>query len=111
MSEEHNQNLELLKLSFDWCKHISSLSTGSTVLMVTFLEKLANQPRWKILLVASLIGFVISIFGALCVQLEHLTQEKYVAPTTFGMISALATLGGFLIGMVSLTAFAIRNLI
>ncbi|WP_462156315.1 hypothetical protein [Pseudoalteromonas piscicida] len=104
------ENVELLKLSFDWCKHISTLSTGSILLMVSFLEKLSQQPSWKLLLPVALISFVCAILGTLGVQLEHLIEAEYKEPTTFGIVAGFATLFGFLIGIIALAAFGVKNL-
>ena len=104
-------NVELLKLSFEWCKHIATLSTGSILLMVSFLEKLSKQPEWKFLLPVALSAFIFAILGTLGIQLEHLIEEKYKKPSQFGLISALSTLFGFLIGITALAAFGFVNLI
>ena len=38
---------EFRKLWSDYLKHLTTLSTGSILLIATFLEKLFSQPRWK----------------------------------------------------------------
>lgn len=101
---------DLLKLSFEWCKHLSTLSTGSILLMVTFIEKLSSQPDWKILLSISLVGFVATIIGSLGVQLEHLIEQGYGEPTKLGFIAGLMAILGFLLGILSLTIFGLKNL-
>lgn len=103
---------ELLKLSFDWCKHIATLSTGSILLMVTFREKLAQPaPRWGWVLPLALLGFVAAILGSLGVQFEHLRRQGYRPPLALGKASILLLLGGFLTGIVSLTLFGFVNLL
>lgn len=111
MGDEKISRFELLKLSFDWCKHVSTLSTGSLLLMVTFLEKLKAQPSWKFLLPIALLGFVAAILGTLAVQLEHLITEDYDAkPTFLGKFGMRATPFGFLVGIVFVLVFALKNL-
>lgn len=109
--KEKIPNIELLKLSFEWCKHIATLSTGSILLIVSFLEKLSQQPNWKFLLPVALISFVVAILGTLGVQLEHLAEEKYKKPSMFGRISALSIFFGFLTGITTLAVFGVINLL
>jgi len=45
-SEKADQEGE--KLYFDSMKHLTTLSTGSVLLLVTFLEKLFSSPRWRV---------------------------------------------------------------
>lgn len=42
------------KLYFDSMKHLTTLNTGSVLLLVTFLEKLFSSPRWRVLVAVSL---------------------------------------------------------
>lgn len=104
--------VELLKLSFDWCKHIATLSTGSILLMITFPQKFAQQePRWDWGLPLALLGFIAAILGSLGVQFEHLRRQGYRPPMALGKTSILLLLGGFLTGIVSLTLFGFVNLL
>jgi hypothetical protein len=106
--------LELLKLSFDWCKHIATLSTGSILLMVTFRDKLATQSGQsdsRIFLPIALAGFFAAILGTLGIQLEHLRQEKYDVPSLLGKVSMTLVVGGFLVGIICLSSFGIMNLL
>ena len=104
-------DLELLKLSFDWCKHIATLSTGSILLMVTFREKLAVQPKWRFLLPIALVSFVLAILGTLGVQLDHLLKGRFIGSSLAGTIAAVFVLAGFLSGILALTVFGIGNLL
>jgi hypothetical protein len=107
-------NVEILKLSFDWCKHIATLSTGSILLMVTFREKLSvqsGQGECKILLLSALGGFMCAIVGTLGVQLEHLKREYYGSPSSLGKVAMFLVVAGFLVGIISLSLFGFQRLL
>jgi len=95
-------------------KHLATLSTGSILLLVTFLEKVFSQPEWKSLVVFAFIGFSLSIAGTLLMQVASLfhitTTEPESIPTKFGILAILLGFGGFSLGLLSLVAFAIKNL-
>jgi hypothetical protein len=118
-----NTTIDVYKLSFEAMKHLTTLSVGSILLMVTFLEKLFNPNReWTGLIGFSLICFVASIVSAMA----SMTQW----PTVLGsmvtakksdkegvMAQALRQVKGeriafltFIVGIVSLIIFAFKNL-
>jgi hypothetical protein len=61
MAEETKQEeineLEIFKQSVDFFKHLTTLDTGSILLLAAFLEKLFSNPHWKILVAVSFFGF------------------------------------------------------
>jgi hypothetical protein len=100
----------------EYLRHITTLSTGSVVIISTFLEKIFTRPIWKAAIVVSLTGFILSILAATVVYtLEIIAPASYresppwVEP--LGVGSLLATWIGFLTGVVGLSAFAIKNLL
>jgi hypothetical protein len=98
----------------DYLKHISSLSTGSILLIVAFLEKLFVNPEWKVCIGISLISFVITIIATLVAQafvVEYI-DYKMASLKIRGCagFSILCMWGFFLIGLISLVAFALKNL-
>jgi hypothetical protein len=107
--------IEQLKLMADYLKHITTLSTGSIVLLTIFLEKLFVKPRWKHLVRTSLCGFTLSLIASVIA----FTGLLYPLPATAGgrdlggpvwAIGLIGTWLGFLVGVISLTAFAVGNL-
>lgn len=113
--------LDVYKLSFEAMKHLTTLSVGSILLMVTFLERLFNTNReWTGLIGLSLICFIASIVLAsfsmtqwpnvLALMLTAKKAEE-AAPTALRQIKRerIAYLT-FLIGIVSLIIFAFKNL-
>lgn len=113
--KETEYPVEVYTTAVDYCKHIASLSTGSILLIVAFLEKLFDKPEWKFCIVISLISFVVTIFGTLAAQagvIEHITSPEDVGKwakyaVLWGLICGLSF---FMIGLISLVVFAFKNL-
>ena len=102
------------KLLFDTFKHVTTLSTGSVVLLVTFLEKLFQNPEWKILVAVSFVSFSVSIVTSVFLMVvigggAHLSRNPTEAEASVGLYSFTLSLGGFVWGIVSLIIFALRN--
>jgi hypothetical protein len=105
-------NVEQVKLIHDHTKHLSTLSTGSLVLMITFYEKLGNPTQWRFLLAIALIGFVLTILAATTAQVgtidfadpEH--KKRDVATGISFMVSWLS----FCIAIVALCVFGVKNI-
>jgi hypothetical protein len=58
------ERAERMKLLYDINKHLSTLSTGTTVIISALLEKLFNQSNFKILIVVSFFLLAISLIGS-----------------------------------------------
>jgi hypothetical protein len=102
----------------DIMKHLATLSTGSIVLLATFLEKLFSHPSWRILVVIALVGFTASIIGTVVWQVLSLLHVSAVRSRRAGLVASrvsvpviAAALGGFFIGVGALAVFAIRNIL
>lgn len=115
-SNTDNKN-ESAKLAYDIYKHLITLNTGSIVILVTLLEKLFTNPEWKLAIAISLCSFVISIFG--CLGMLIVITMDVASSGEFGnnkkeyFFASSATLtawGGFLIGIISIVIFAIKNI-
>jgi hypothetical protein len=112
--------VDYLKDLVEYLKHITTLSTGSIVLLATFLEKIFAQPQWKLAVVVSVGGFLVSIIGSVATYSVILffemrseigsSVETPTAAKIIGMIGFFATWLGFLCGIAALSVFAIRNL-
>jgi hypothetical protein len=106
----YNQEQEFLK-------HLTTLSTGSILLMVTFLEKLFQNPEWKFLVGVSLASFTISIVGCLVTHLQSVYDVEKGSGVPLGqsrffliITCLLLALGGFFLGLLALVIFALKNL-
>jgi hypothetical protein len=63
MDENPISDSEIFKAVIDYVKHITTLSTGSLLLLATFLEKIFVKPVWKPLIGVCFGFFVLSILG------------------------------------------------
>lgn len=107
------QRLETVKLSFDYFKHLTTLSSGVILLVVTFTEKIFRNPihikiaaqaifPLGVAIAASLIGMAVLAFNAS--QDEWSKQSSYWLAWAFVM-SGVGFFGGLL--LVSIPLFKI----
>src|SRR5262249_12965463 len=116
---QKRETIESFKYWADYLKHLTTLSTGSILLITTFLEKLFEHPQWKCAAVISLCGFLSAVMCAvLCFSWMAIASHKWDqdgphCETTrkWDVVSLYVAWIGFLVGMIFLTIFAIRNLI
>lgn len=119
MPEKSTHAPEHYKMLSDYLKHLTTLSTGSLLLLVTFLEKIFVQPLWKPLVIIALVSFLLSVIASIAsFTLVISLSANYKDQTepqgweeTVNVVSIIVTWLGFLIGVASLTVFAIRNLV
>ncbi len=105
---------ESWKLQYDIYKHLTTLSTGSILLLITFLEKLFAKPTWKWLVLIALcclfasilISFIVMNLMASQVR-EMEVDQRFVKRNLTVIILALST---FSLGIFSLIIFAVKNL-
>lgn len=116
MSELNTTRTDRYKIIFDYLKHLATLSTGSIVLVTTFLDKMFIQPQWKFLVVSAISGFMTSVVGSIV----HYTLMIFDFPGNrkpgalekrLMAYSLIFSWAGFLIGIISLSLFAIKNLL
>src|SRR5687768_10984846 len=105
---------ESWKLQYDIYKHLTTLSTGSILLLITFLEKLFAKPVWKGLVLIALCCLFASILTSFIVMnlmasqvREMEVDQRFVKRNLTVIIIALGT---FLLGIISLIIFAVKNL-
>jgi len=111
---QQKANEEGWKLRYDIYKHLTTLSTGSILLVITFLEKIFVRPAWKGLVILALCGFFASILASFLVmnvlattigemKLEEKEEKVYTRIIGFALVT-------FLLGILSLMVFAVANL-
>jgi hypothetical protein len=124
-------SFEGAKLVYDSYKHMTTLSTGSIVLLSTFLEKLFQKPDWRFLVIIAFLSFVISVVASVASMFaisgtmqaaelfEGMTKkDKETFPPSAGLMRFPATVkvlvsssfGGFLLGVAALALFGAKNL-
>ena len=100
------------KLLFDLMKHLTTLSTGSIVLLVVFVEKLFPNPSFKWFIVVVLSSLILSTISSLLTMFVIVVGAK--AGNDFkqkiGVGAFWAAAGFCLLGFIVLVAFAILNI-
>src|SRR5688500_15628505 len=69
--------LESEKLYFDAMKHLTTLSSGSVLLLATFLEKFSKGPEWRWLLIATFCCFILSIISSVSSMVQSANYIRY----------------------------------
>ena len=113
-TDEEKKEAEETKVMMDYLKHLTTLSTGSLLLIVTFIEKIFTHPEWKVLVAIAIASLLVSILSAVGAMTVHAATIHKSSPSTavnvLGAFGLIGTWLGFIVGMCSLTAFALRNL-
>ncbi len=98
-------------------KHLTTLSTGSIIIIITFLEKTFSNPEWKILVAISIGLFLISILGSVITHFlsvlgvdSHAKRKMAKTELVIGVFSTFLAFSGFLGGIICLGVFAIKNI-
>jgi hypothetical protein len=101
---------------YDYIKHITTLSTASLVLVVTFADKFATRPLWGSLFIASVVLFLLTIVSSLVCMILVLSIQRYEeaseTPKWEQKLFSRSLLGSwlfFLGGVICIAAFSIKN--
>lgn len=113
---EIDQYIDTQKTVFDYVKHITTLNTGSIVLLASFLEKLFTNAVWKPLVVVVFSGFTISVglltlcgFGIIrSIRTPEKIGKGLINFTTWTFILGMIA---FFVALLSLALFTVRNLL
>jgi hypothetical protein len=114
-------NIEFVKLMYDYLKHITTLCTGSILVVVAFYEKASLYLSWRLLLKLSLVAFVVSIISSTVALLEITTlsdpefstkgsEEGLWGHSKPATIAFVLTWGAFVFALVLLIVFGFKNL-
>ncbi len=100
-----------IKLIFEHTKHLTTLSAGATVTIVTFYDKLGAARHWKVVVAASLICFVSSIIAGIYAQIRTIDEfgAKIVVDNVDTRWAFLTSWIAFVLGMLALCVYGIRN--
>jgi len=108
---------DFFKFIADYLKHITTLATGSIVVIATFYESVFSCAQHNFLAIVSLVAFVICIVSATVIYtilMYFQSPDDYdVTPDWAKYIAAVClfiVLIAFLTGIVSLTVFGVLNL-
>jgi hypothetical protein len=114
MSNSNEVEVERTKHQIDYVKHMTTLSTGSILLLATFLEKLFSKPNWKILIPISFSGFIVSTIASIIAHTVLVLSDEFGGEGTKGektlvALSLVLMWVSFLVGVICLGIFSIRN--
>lgn len=129
--EETSATIEGQKLFHDSLKHFATLSTGSILIMATLLDRIIEQPVWRGLVVVAFVAFVVcavSAAFAMSTVSSQLVGRRFIDQIpdrlswkrtyvrnfehfhTLRFVTVGLTVLSFVVGIVSLSVFAIINL-
>jgi len=113
-AEQRRARQEGQKLLYDSIKHLTTLSTGSVLILATFLEKFFKEPEWKALIALAFVGFIASMLFAFATMLAlsksiFSLEEKTESGSRSGAIFLRLSILSFLIGIISLVSFSLKN--
>ena len=111
------QEIAAASLVNDYIKHITTLSTGSLLLTVAFLDKVFPSPESKWLIGFSMASFLVAIIGGAIFATINSMQiyEKIPDEELKDWMGTLAKIGivflwfGFLLGVGSIVVFGFKN--
>ncbi|HYX72023.1 MAG TPA: hypothetical protein VE732_04575 [Nitrososphaera sp.] len=106
------------KLYYDSYKHLTTLCTGSILILITFLEKIFANPKWKALVGAAFGFFVLSIIASVIEMVSIASAVTKMGPATedrdfeekMDLYIAISAFTCFLSGIICLIIFAMKNL-
>ena len=83
LTTEQKARQEGQKLLYDTCKHLTTLNTGSILILATFLEKLFIQDReWTYLVAVVFLALIISMISSVATMLALSSNVFYLRDAT-----------------------------
>jgi hypothetical protein len=115
-ANQRQQYREEQAVVLDYIKHLTSLATGAVVIIPALLEKLFAVPKAKWLVIIAVGAFASAVVALALSALgvvRSLRDAVAGGPSnvSFTSVSFLAGLCLFLIGLSTLTIFAVTNLL
>lgn len=122
--EEHVElTRETAQLTFDWLRHLATLSVGSIIGISALLKALFPDPRWTALVVVALVCLLLSVAASVWAMLyavnlrvppevletERDYEDRLWARRAYYRLAVFTPLA-FVVAIVCFTVFAIRNL-
>ncbi|SRR6266404_1551511 len=103
------------KLFYDLFKHMTTISTGSILILAAFLEKVFKNPVWEALVGVTFGGFILLVVTAILMMFFISNMIRNFGRTTRReevVVSAVSiiTVASFICGIITLVIFALKNL-
>jgi Na+-transporting methylmalonyl-CoA/oxaloacetate decarboxylase beta subunit len=111
MSADQKSRPESDSEYYEAYKHLTTLSTGSILILLALLEKLFVNPKWRALVIVALISFIVSILSSVLMMflIGNLVRESRIANNKAETMSILFSLSSFLLGIISFVIFSMVN--
>jgi hypothetical protein len=108
------QYLEEQKLAFEFVKHVTTLATGTLVLLATFLKDVFKNPSLSPLVPLTFGSLMVSVVALSLAAFGLLQSIRHPGAVPQGVrvftgSSALVGVGAFLLGLLLLAVFSIGN--
>jgi hypothetical protein len=113
--EDHKDHFERMKLLFDLGKHITTLATGTMLLMAGFYERVFKFPAWKLVAAGSFICFALAVLCSVVAMLCFASYSRKTYGTLRDPINAgayffTAGLVSLFFGVLLFVFFVLKNL-
>lgn len=110
--------IEQAKQQIDYVKHVTTLSTGSILLLATMLDKVFGSAlHWRPLIAATFAAFMLAVAAAVFFQSAAVVEPRFFSTASMpaGTRRRLALLFAlmwisFMAGVAMFSIFAIKNL-
>lgn len=114
LTPEQKSRQEGQKLLYDSVKHLTTLSTGSILILIALLEKVFIAPKWPYLIAVSFLCLTLSMLGSVITMIIlsnsiFYFREDLELGSKEGALVFYLSLGAFIIGIVSIVFFAWKN--
>lgn len=112
-SNSDSNKIDRYKSLYEYLKHLTTLSTGSIVLLSTFLEKILKAKKWEFLIIAAIVALLFSVvcstitYSLLIIDFPGRKSTEKEWEKIVGGLSLIGAWSGFLIGISSLAIFTI----
>lgn len=114
-AEWHPSEGDFFKAQFDYLKHLSTLATGSILLLSLFLEKFFKQPTLAWCVTLSVSALFVSLLASTVVYtvavLNYPRPGRRMSSRELDVIAGgtLVTWVGFLVGIGAIAVFFVAN--
>lgn len=115
--QRHRDQIDGFKLYFDLLKQVTTLSTGSAILVATLVDRLFHEPKGKVLVAVSLLGFLVALGFSVSGMLGYASKVRLSNPRSYqevrdrGLLSSAIAVVSFFVGIFFLAVFATVNLL
>lgn len=113
-NEDHKDRFERMKLLFDLNKHITTLATGTMLLMTGLYERVFKAPVWKWMAAATFALFAATVLCSVIAMLSFAmysrkTHKTADDPIEWGAKAFSLALCSLFLGVIAFVLFVLKN--